>query len=223
MVTFESLLMFLGSTICHQIPERSYFFEAFQMPLCARCIGLHFGFILSSMLLLSSSRRFALGLPGKKQMVVLGSIMAFFLIDAGLSYSGIDASTNLRRTLSGLAVGVPLPFIFYPLLSTILYPNKNRSMVLDRPIDWAWLAGLYGLGALLILSAERSGSLFYSVSVIGVVGVFVFFTVLFSVILGLMLEDRHLPSSQKIVGAAAIAFAFLLVLAAIHKILFPNI
>jgi len=156
-------------------------------------------------------------------MVVLGSIMAFFLIDAGLSYSGIDASTNLRRTLSGLAVGVPLPFIFYPLLSTILYPNKNRSMVLDRPIDWAWLAGLYGLGALLILSAERSGPLFYSVSVIGVVGVFVFFTVLFSVILGLMLEDRHLPSSQKIVGAAAIAFAFLLVLAAIHKILFPNI
>jgi len=223
MVTFESVLMFLGSTICHQIPERSYFFGGFQMPLCARCIGIHFGFIMSSMFLLAGSRRFSLGLPGKKQIITLGVIMAFFLIDAGLSYSGLDTSTNLRRTLSGLAVGVPLPFILYPLLNTVLFPSGKRSTVLDKPLDWAWLGGLYGLGALLILSAESFGPLFYAVSVVGVLGVFVFFAALFSVIVGLLLEHRPLPSSTKILGATVLAFAFLMVLAAVHRTFFPNV
>ena len=165
----------------------------------------------------------SLGLPGKKQMIVLGIIMAFFLIDAGLSYSGLDTSNNLRRTLSGLAAGVPLPFILYPLLNTVLFPGTKRSTVLDKPFDWAWLAGLYGLGALIILSAESFGPLFYAVSAVGVIGVFVFFTALFSVIVGLMLEQRPLSSSTKILGAAVLAFAFLMVLAAVHKAFFTNI
>jgi uncharacterized membrane protein len=223
MVTFESLLMFLGSTICHQIPERSYSFQGFQMPLCARCIGIHLGFIISSMFFLAGPKRLSLGLPGKKQMIALGIIMAFFLIDAGLSYSGLDTSNNLRRTLSGLAAGVPLPFILYPLLNTVLFPGTKRSTVLDKPFDWAWLAGLYGLGALIILSAESFGPLFYAVSAVGVIGVFVFFTALFSVIVGLMLEQRPLSSSTKILGAAVLAFAFLMVLAAVHKAFFTSI
>jgi len=193
------------------------------MPLCARCIGIHFGFIMSSMFFLASSKRFSLGLPGKKQMIALGIIMAFFLIDAGLSYSGLDTSNNLRRTLSGLAAGVPLPFILYPLLNTVLFPGTKRSTVLDKPFEWAWLAGLYGLGALIILSAESFGPLFYAVSAVGVIGVFVFFTALFSVIVGLMLEQRPLSSSTKILGAAVLAFAFLMVLAAVHKAFFTNI
>ncbi|MFY9605394.1 MAG: DUF2085 domain-containing protein [Thermoplasmata archaeon] len=223
MVTFESLLMFLGSTICHQIPERSYSFQGFQMPLCARCIGIHFGFIISSMFFLASSKRFSLGLPGKKQMIALGVIMSFVLIDAGLSYSGLDTSNNLSRTLSGLALGVPLPFILYPLLNTVLFRGGKRSNVLGKPLDWACLAGLYGLGALIILSAESFGPLFYAVSAVGVIGVFVFFTALFSVLVGLMLEQRPLSSSTKILGAAVLAFAFLMVLAAVHKAFFTNI
>jgi uncharacterized membrane protein len=223
MVTFESILMFLGSTVCHQLPERSYIFEGFQMPLCARCIGIHFGFVLATLFFLTGSRRFASGLPGTKQMVVLGAIMSFFLVDAGLSYSGISTSDNLRRTLSGLSLGVPFPFVIYPLLNTILFPARNPRVMLLNPLDWGWLAGLFGLGAVLILSATHFALVFYLVSVIGVIGVFVFFTALLSVILSLLMEDKPFSASRKVAGAALLAVVVLMILATVHEEFFPTI
>ncbi len=223
MVTFESILMLLGSTVCHQLPVRSYFFDGHQMSLCARCTGIYFGFILSTLFFLTGSRRFSSGLPGIKQMIALGAIMSFFLIDAGLSYSGVSSSDNLRRTLSGLALGIPFPFVLYPLLNRILFPKLDPRVLLQRPADWGWLAGLYGLGAILIVYASSFGPLFYSISVIGVVGVFVFFTVLLSVVLALLLEKKPFSNSYKITGAAVLALAVLMVLAVVHDTLFPNI
>ncbi len=223
MVTFESILMFLGSTVCHQLPERSYIFDGFQMPLCARCIGIHFGFVLSTLFILTGSRRFASGLPGVKQMIVLGAIMSFFLVDAGLSYSGISTSDNLRRTLSGLSLGVPFPFVLYPLLNAILIPGKNPRIILQDRIDWGWLAGLYGLGAVLIMSSVRLAPDFYLVSVVGVAGVFVFFTVLFSLAFSILAENRPMPAHNKVAIAAVLAVAVLMILAAVHEEFFPSV
>ncbi|MBU0624398.1 MAG: DUF2085 domain-containing protein [Candidatus Thermoplasmatota archaeon] len=223
MVTFESILMFLGSTVCHQLPERSYVFDGFQMPLCARCIGIHFGFFLSTLFFLTGSRRFASGLPGVKQMLVLGAIMSFFLVDAGLSYSGISTSDNLRRTLSGLSLGVPFPFVLYPLLNAILLPGRNPRVILQSRADWGWLAGLYGLGAVLILSSVHVAADFYFVSVAGVVGVFVFFTVLFSIVVSLLAENMPMPARNKVAAAAVLAVVVLMILAAVHEAFFPNI
>jgi uncharacterized membrane protein len=33
----------VGSLVCHQLPERSFYFWGAQMPVCARCTGLYFG------------------------------------------------------------------------------------------------------------------------------------------------------------------------------------
>ncbi len=155
-------------------------------------------------------------------MIVIGAVMAFFLVDAGLSYSGISTSDNLRRTLSGLSLGVPFPFVMYPLLNTILFPARNPRVVLLKPIDWVWFAGLYGLGATLILSATHVAAIFYLVSVVGVIGVFVFFTVLLSVILSLLMENKPFSASYKVAGAALLAVVVLMILAAIHEEFFPT-
>ena len=40
----DLLLAFLyaaGSVICHQLPERSFFLDGRQLPVCARCTGLY--------------------------------------------------------------------------------------------------------------------------------------------------------------------------------------
>ena len=40
----DLLLAFLyasGSVICHQLPERSFFWNGQQLPVCARCTGLY--------------------------------------------------------------------------------------------------------------------------------------------------------------------------------------
>ena len=31
----------MGSVICHQLPERSFFIDGRQLPVCARCTGLY--------------------------------------------------------------------------------------------------------------------------------------------------------------------------------------
>ena len=47
------LLVFLyaaGSVVCHQRPERSFFWDGTQLPVCARCTGLYLGGALGLLL-----------------------------------------------------------------------------------------------------------------------------------------------------------------------------
>ena len=38
---FLAFVFAVGSVICHQLPERSFFFDGRQLPVCARCTGLY--------------------------------------------------------------------------------------------------------------------------------------------------------------------------------------
>ena len=38
---FLAFLYAAGSVICHQLPERSFFLDGRQLPVCARCTGLY--------------------------------------------------------------------------------------------------------------------------------------------------------------------------------------
>jgi len=223
MALFEAVFMFLGASVCHQLPERSYFLGDVQMPLCARCIGIHFGFLLSVAFLMLGPKRFMSGLPTTKQLIVLGAIMMFFLIDAGLSYSGMSPSDNLRRTLSGLALGIPLPFVLIPFVNHLAFPDRKRSRVLERRSDWAWVAVLYALGAALILSAEESAAIFYVVSALGVAGVLLFYSTGMSLIVLLAAERSPLRTRDKVAIATALAIVSLLALAMVHDTYFPSV
>ena len=44
---FWSKLSAIGYSVCHQIPERSFFAHTHQFPLCARCTGMYLGALLS--------------------------------------------------------------------------------------------------------------------------------------------------------------------------------
>jgi hypothetical protein len=37
------ILYAAGAFLCHQIPERSFYVAGFQLPVCARCLGLYAG------------------------------------------------------------------------------------------------------------------------------------------------------------------------------------
>lgn len=42
------LLYAAGALICHQIPERTFHLQSFQLPVCARCFGLYAGGAMGS-------------------------------------------------------------------------------------------------------------------------------------------------------------------------------
>lgn len=36
-----AIIFSIGGVVCHQRPERSFFWDAHQLPVCARCTGLY--------------------------------------------------------------------------------------------------------------------------------------------------------------------------------------
>jgi uncharacterized membrane protein len=50
-VPVASMLYVFGGRICHQIAERSFFLDGAQLPICARCLGIHAGAAVGLLLL----------------------------------------------------------------------------------------------------------------------------------------------------------------------------
>lgn len=89
------------------MPERSFFFHGYQLPVCARCTGIIIGELSGIILCL-----FRLITP---LWVCIGFI-GIMAIDGGLQAKGILESTNLRRLVTGLLSG----YGFIALLAHIL-------------------------------------------------------------------------------------------------------
>jgi uncharacterized membrane protein len=41
MTLFLAIIFAVGGVVCHQLPERSFFLDGQQLPVCARCTGLY--------------------------------------------------------------------------------------------------------------------------------------------------------------------------------------
>ena len=83
---------------CHQRPDRSFFIQHRQVPLCARCFGLLIGLIIS---------------PGFIWIPSLALLAAtstsLLIIDAVSQALKWRESTNLLRSITGIFVGATLP------------------------------------------------------------------------------------------------------------------
>ncbi len=89
-------LMEIGSKLgCHQMPERSFFLKGYQMPICARCVGVIIASIIATIIFFR-----------KKVTYVTCILMSLImLIDWLLQFFNIKQSTNQRRFITGLIGG----------------------------------------------------------------------------------------------------------------------
>ena len=220
---FWSLLMFLGSAFCHQIPDRSYAIGDLQMPLCARCIGIQLGFLLSSIFLWTGARRFASGMPEKNAQIIISALFLVGALEAVLSYSGLSESDNLRRTISGLLIGTPMPFLVVPLLNKILFAGRNDRTLLKNQVDWAWLGLIFLIGGAGILLATSNIALFYAVSILGILGIFVFTFTMITLLVAVLMDRREMTMHRRIVVSIVLTNVFILLLATVHNVFFPQI
>ncbi len=79
---------------CHQMPERSFFAGRWQLPVCARCLGLLCGWLLGLGLA-------AAGRTGPRAALWLLPMAA----DGSAQRLGLYNSTNPRRFATGLLAG----------------------------------------------------------------------------------------------------------------------
>jgi len=94
----------IGSMICHQRPERSFYLWSHQMPVCARCTGIYAGAALAVLLSLGA-RRLQPGVSRSPRGVAL---LALAPTIATLVYewtTGVMPS-NWIRAASGVCLGI---------------------------------------------------------------------------------------------------------------------
>lgn len=98
----------LGSLICHQRPERSFHIDAFQLPVCARCLGIYVGAALGAV-----SRLTPLGpIAHVRRVLILAA--APTAITLVLEWTGLWAADNTIRALSAVPLGAAVALVIVP-------------------------------------------------------------------------------------------------------------
>ena len=99
----KSMIWFDKYWGCHQLPERSFFFKGYQLPICARCLGIILGYILCIFLLIFNC---------KLNIYLLFLLILTTLIDWSLQFFNILSSNNIRRLVTGILGGIGLMGIY---------------------------------------------------------------------------------------------------------------
>lgn len=95
-----SVLYLSFSTICHQIPDRSFFILGYSFPVCERCSGIYLGLLLGSLV----EARFVHRSSTARRVWVLAACIPM-LADFSLSFSGLWIGTGPVRFATGLWFG----------------------------------------------------------------------------------------------------------------------
>lgn len=101
--------------LCHNLPERSFFYKGRQFPICARCTGILIGYILGIIYFISFK---SIGL------IIEFSLVIPLLIDGGGQYLGWFKSTNTRRLITGILAGIATISFFKIAIFLGLYSGK---------------------------------------------------------------------------------------------------
>ena len=127
----SALIYAVFSPVCHQLPERSFFFRGFPLAVCGRCLGIYLGFSAGTILYPFLCRFNRPSLPAT-------SIFVLFSLPIGLDSTGIFlglwASPIGLRLAVGLIWGAVLPFY----LITGLYEASrllSRNYRLKSPAE----------------------------------------------------------------------------------------
>ena len=112
-----------GSLICHQLPDRSFHLESFQLPVCARCFGLYAGGAIGSAALALAPRlRRAVTTAGRRYWITLAAAAptaATAVLEHGLGWP----LSNQTRALAAVPLTVVVAVV---VVGDVLKARKPR-------------------------------------------------------------------------------------------------
>ncbi len=117
----DGFLYSLGSHICHQMPERSFFIGGSQLFVSSRDTGVYLGFLLaiSIILLLKEVEN------KKENLLLICALILPIAIDGSGVALGLWESSNSTRLYTGLLGGIGMAYLI-----AYGYPHKKRDGML---------------------------------------------------------------------------------------------
>ena len=121
----------VGSLVCHQLPERSFHIGAFQLPVCARCVGIYGGAAIGALVVVAQSTLDAHhARPGAilhraRWILVAGALPT--AITVALESAGSWPTTNVVRAVAGFPLGLVAALVVTSALATLNYGDKTHT------------------------------------------------------------------------------------------------
>ncbi len=187
----------VGYAICHRIPERSFFLDGRQLPLCARCTGTFLGAIVGLVTMLLLGRRRASRLPPVPVLFILVLFIGVWAFDGLNSYMTFFPGAphlyeprNWLRLTTGMLNGLALITIVMPIFTYTLWKDTTRDSVIKSV--WEILAILPVAALLIWIIQAEIGLLLYPLAILSSLGVLLMLFLLNSMIAAVVLGREGL-------------------------------
>ena len=213
---------FLGSIICHQLPDRTLLVGGSHLPFCARDTGIYMGLFVSFTYILFKKRLKSDKMPDIITSIVLCLFTVPLIFDGFTSYVGIRGTTNQIRLFTGALCGFSLPFFIIPALGFKI-KERNTKPVLESLWELPFILAILLLTCILILKTDLvpwlliSGILIFSF-------LFLFFILSYVVVVRLRSKENSARSGKErfinICLSCGAAFIVLVVLYAVPRIIY---
>jgi uncharacterized membrane protein len=130
----------IGFGLCHQLPARSLFGGAHQVPVCARDTGIYVGFVVSYLIVVALARGSRPAETPPIALMVIGvALIAAMGFDGISSYAGWRETSNELRLATGLGAGYGIGLFLVPLLNSELWRTQSAT----RPLGQWWEGALW--------------------------------------------------------------------------------
>lgn len=178
----------IGYSICHRIPERSFFIAGRQLPLCARCTGTYLGVAVGLITLLLLGRRRAGEMLSVPFLVTMIGFIVVMGVDGLNSYLALWGSLptlytpqNWLRAITGSLNGMALSMIVWPVFNTTLWKDTDSRRPLEKVGE---LVGMLALdAAVMALLLSGADWLLYPIALVTTAGVLWMLTLVNTMIL----------------------------------------
>ncbi|HEV2707518.1 MAG TPA: DUF2085 domain-containing protein [Pyrinomonadaceae bacterium] len=122
--TLAGVLYMSFGTVCHQMPERSFYLFGFPLAVCARCLGLYVGAAAGVLLYPAVRRLERSDVPARGWLLVAAVPTSF---DFALGLFGIWANTHLSRFLTASLLGAVAAFYIVPAVLDFGRRRRRRK------------------------------------------------------------------------------------------------
>ena len=134
-----SAAYFFLSGVCHQLPAHCLHYQGRPLPLCARCMGIFVGVLISLLSLAAAGQGRRSQLPPAGVRILLFTFVGLWALDGINSFvetirgsALLYEPSNALRLATGTACGLALGIVLYPIYHYAIWRCVDERRVLDR-------------------------------------------------------------------------------------------
>lgn len=219
----------IGSAVCHQLPEHSFHLQDMQFPLCVRCTGAYLSSSIAMLYFAFKGKRGAI--PTKWIIVLFVGFFLFWALDGlnSFSYDVLNNTllyipSNTLRFVSGIGMGMTFALTITTILNTVFWEDAPKSALLTNWKDVCLL--LLIESPLLFFPLNRSPFLFNTAALVSTLGVLTLIAMLYAILIVIITRKeggyRNLADVLPIIALGyAIAILQLLLMVELRMSIFP--